>query len=131
MWADAFEHIVGRVEFKTLRKSDLRQFHPLQTIGLLAYLTEEMGVLVIIMVMVVTVAEFLFRSVAAALDGMDQMVLAEKRLMSCSSSSLTQFVSSIFSVLSAKILYFLKKMKELQKKSLYLQSEYELKTVLS
>ena len=38
-----------------------------------------MRVLVIVVVMVVTVAEFVFRSVAAALDGMDQMVLAEKR----------------------------------------------------
>lgn len=78
MWTDALEHIVGRVEFKTLRKSDLRQFHPLQTIGLLAYLTEEMGVLVIIMVMVVTVAEFVLRAITTALDGMHQMMLAEE-----------------------------------------------------
>ena len=79
MWADALEHIVLGMEFKTLRESDLRQFHPLQTIGLLAYLTEEMGVLVIIMVMVVTVAEFVLRTITTALDGMHQMMLAEKR----------------------------------------------------
>ena len=78
MWTDALEHIVGRVEFKTLWQRDLWQFHPLQTIGLLAYLTEEMGVLVIIMVVVVTVTEFVLRAITTTLDGMHQMMLAEE-----------------------------------------------------
>lgn len=79
MWADALEHIVFRVKFKALWQINLRQRDTLQAISLLAYLAEKMGMLIVVMVMVVTVAELVLRAVATAFDGMHQMVLAEKR----------------------------------------------------
>ena len=49
-----------------------------ETVGALTYLTVEMGMLVIIVFLTVTVTEFVFRAVAATLDGMYQMVLTEQ-----------------------------------------------------
>jgi len=66
------------MQLKAWRQCDLWQFHSLQAVGLLADLTEEVGVLVVVMVMAVAVAEFVLRAVAAALNGMYQMMLAEQ-----------------------------------------------------
>ena len=52
---------------------------PVETIGLLAHLTVEVGVLVVIVVVAVTVAEFIAYAVAAAFNGMYEMVLTEER----------------------------------------------------
>jgi hypothetical protein len=53
--------------------------HAVETIGLLAHLTVEVGVLVVIVVVAVTVAEFIAYAVAAAFNGMYEMVLTEER----------------------------------------------------
>ena len=66
------------MQLKAWRQCDLWQFHSLQAVGLLAHLTEEVGVLVVVVVMAVAVAEFVFRTVTATLDGVYQMVLTEK-----------------------------------------------------
>ena len=53
--------------------------HAVETIGLLAHLTVEVGVLVVIVFVAVTVAEFIAYAVAAAFNGMYEMVLTEER----------------------------------------------------
>ena len=53
--------------------------HAVETIGLLAHLTVEVGMLVVVVVVAVTVAEFIAYAVAAAFNGMYEMVLTEER----------------------------------------------------
>lgn len=53
-------------------------FGIVETVGLVALLTVEMGVLVVVMIMVMTMAEFIFRTIVAAFDGMYEMVLTEE-----------------------------------------------------
>ena len=67
------------MKLKARRQGDLRHVHIVQTIRLLAYLTEEMGMLILVVVVVMTVAEFVARPITAALDGMHEMVLTEQR----------------------------------------------------
>ena len=66
------------MQLEAWRQHDFRQLHSFQAIGLLAYLTEEMGMLVVIMVVAVAVAELVFRAITATFNGMYQMVLAEE-----------------------------------------------------
>ena len=55
---------------KALGQFYLRHHNAIQTVGLLAYLTEEVGMLVVIMLVAMTVTEFIFRSIATTFDGM-------------------------------------------------------------
>lgn len=66
------------MQLKAWWQHNLWQFHPFQTIGLLANLTEEMGMLVVVMVVAVAVAKLVFRTVTATLNSVYQMVLAEQ-----------------------------------------------------
>ena len=67
------------MELKALWQDRLRHVQVVQTVGLLAYLTEEVRVLILVVFMVMTVAEFVASTVAATLDSVDEMVLTEQR----------------------------------------------------
>ena len=60
------------------RQGDLGHVHIVQTVGLLTHLTEEVRVLILIVVMVVTVAEFVAGTVTAAFDGVDKVMLPKQ-----------------------------------------------------
>ena len=49
-----------------------------KAVSALTYLAEEVRMLVVVVLLAVTVAEFVFRAVAAALDGMHQMMFPEQ-----------------------------------------------------
>jgi hypothetical protein len=49
-----------------------------KAVSALTYLAEEVRMLVVVVLLAVTVAEFVFRAVANALDGMYQMILTEQ-----------------------------------------------------
>ena len=67
------------MDFEPQRNSQFGQLHAVTAIGLLANLTKEVWVLVVIVVVAVTVAEFIAYAVAAAFNGMYEMVLTEER----------------------------------------------------
>ena len=79
MWTCSFYHIVSRVLLESRRQLYLRQFYPIQAIRLLTFFAIEMGMQVIVVVIVMTMAEFVASTVACTLDGVYQVVLAEKR----------------------------------------------------
>ena len=78
VWTNAFDHYVTVVHLETWRQHRLRHLQMVEAVGSLAYLTIEVGVLVIVMLLTVTVAEFIFSAVAAAIDGVYQMVFTEQ-----------------------------------------------------
>ena len=50
-----------------------------EAVSALTYLAEEMRMLVVVVILVVTVAEFVFRAVAAALNGVHKMMFPKQR----------------------------------------------------
>ena len=79
MWTYSFYHIVHGVDLKLRWQSDLGHIHIVQAVGLLTHLTEEVRVLILVVVMVVAVAEFVAGGVATTLDGMDEVLLVLMR----------------------------------------------------
>ena len=67
------------MDLETLGQCHFGQRGALQTIGLLAVLTVEVWMLVVIMVVAAAMAEFVPGTVAAPFDGMYQMVLTKQR----------------------------------------------------
>jgi len=53
-------------------------FGIVEAVGLVALLTVEVGVLVVVMLMVVTMAELIFRALVATLNGMHKMMLTKE-----------------------------------------------------
>jgi hypothetical protein len=78
VWAYSFDDIIDRTDLEPLRQSQFGQLHAVETIGLLAHLTVEVGVLVVVVVVAVTMAELIAYAVAAAFDGVYEMVLTEE-----------------------------------------------------
>ena len=78
MWADALNHQVRRCGFKSFGQPYLWHFRIVEAVSLLTLFTVEVGMLVIIMFVAVTVAEFIPRAIAVAFNRMDQMVLTEE-----------------------------------------------------
>ena len=67
------------MDFEPQRNSQFGQLHAVKAIGLLANLTKEVWVLVVIVVMTVTMTEFIAYAIAATFDGVYEMVLTEER----------------------------------------------------
>ena len=63
--------------FKTSRKFNLRHLNTIKTISLLALLAIEVGVQIVIMIIVMTMAELIACTVASSLYGMYKMMFAE------------------------------------------------------
>ena len=78
MWAYSFNHDVTMMHLEAWWEYRLGHLQMVEAVGTLAYLTVEVGMLVIIVFLTVTVTEFVFRAVAASLDGMYQMMLTEE-----------------------------------------------------
>ena len=64
---------------KALGQFYLRHHNAIQTVGLLALLTVEVGVHIIIVIVVMTMAELKTLTIHSAINHMHQMVLAEQR----------------------------------------------------
>jgi hypothetical protein len=67
------------MDLEPLRYSRFGQLHAVETIGLLTHLTIEVGMLVVVVVVAVTVAELIAYAVAAAFNGVYEMMLTEER----------------------------------------------------
>ena len=65
------------MHFEALRQAQLRHFQSVEAVGLMTHLTVEVRVLVVIMLMAVTVAELIARTVIAPLDGVYDASLME------------------------------------------------------
>ena len=78
MGTDALEHQVGRMGLEALGQLDIGHFGIVEAVGLLARLAEEVGMLVVVVLLAVAMAQFVFRAVAGALDGMYEVVLTEE-----------------------------------------------------
>ena len=78
MWTNTFYHDVIVVHFEAGRQFRIWNLQTVQAVSALTNLAEEVRMLVVVVLLAVTVAEFVFRAVAAALDGMHQMVLPEQ-----------------------------------------------------
>ena len=83
------------MELKTLWQVDVRQRYTLQTVCLLTHFTEEVRMLVVVMLMTMTVTELVFSAIAAAFDGMYQMVFAKE----CQGTEHIRFVDGSYPVL--------------------------------
>ena len=79
MWAYSFDDVIDRMDLEPLRYSRFGQLHAVETIGLLTHLTIEVGMLVVVVVVAVTVAELIAYAVAAAFNGVYEMMLTEER----------------------------------------------------
>lgn len=77
--ADAPKHQVDGGCLKTLGEVDDGEGHILEAVGLLALLTEEMWMLVIILFMVMAVTQLVLHALAAAFDDMDEVLRTKKR----------------------------------------------------
>ena len=66
------------MHLKTLGQIKRRHLQMVKTVSLLTLLTIEMGMLVVIMLLTMTVTQFISRPVAAAFDSMHQMMLTKK-----------------------------------------------------
>ena len=78
MWTNTFYHDVIVVHFEAGRQFGIWYLQTVEAVSALTNLAEEVRMLVVVVLLAVTVAEFVFRAVAAALDGMYQMVLTEQ-----------------------------------------------------
>ena len=63
---------------KALRQFYLRHLNAIQTVGLLALLAVEVGMHIIVVIIVMTMAEFKAQTIHSAIDGMHQVMLAEE-----------------------------------------------------
>ena len=80
---------------KALGQFYLRHHNAIQTVGLLALLTVEVGVHIIIVIVVMTMAELKTLTIHSAINHMHQMVLTEK----LQRTEYTRFIDCIDSVL--------------------------------
>ena len=64
---------------ETWRQHYLWQINTIKTISLLALFTEKVRMLVIIVFVVMTMTEFVFRAIATTIDNMYQMMLTKER----------------------------------------------------
>ena len=72
-------HQIGRLFFKAFGETNFRYFRIIEAIRLLALLTEKMRMDILIMLVIVTMAEFIPYSLAAPLYYMHEVMLTEKR----------------------------------------------------
>ena len=79
MWTYSFDDVIDRTDLEPLRYSRFGQLHAVETISLLTHLTIEVGMLVVVVVVAVTVAELIAYAVAAAFNGVYEMMLTEER----------------------------------------------------
>ena len=78
VWANAFDNVVRRPLLKALGQLNLRHIGIVETEGLLTSLTEEVRMLVVVVLVVVAVAELITHTLAAALDDMHEVMLAKE-----------------------------------------------------
>ena len=78
VWAYSFNHEVGRFLFEALGEFDLRHIGIVEAVGLLALFAIEMGMLVVIVIVVVTMAEFIAYALTTTLNHMYQMMLLKE-----------------------------------------------------
>ena len=76
---EAAEHEVDGGGFEAFGEGDGGKWGVFEAVGLLALLTEEMGMLVIVLFVVVAMTQFVLHSFAAALDDMDEVMCTEER----------------------------------------------------
>ena len=79
MRTDAPKHQVDGGRLEALWKVDDGEGHILKTVRLLALLTEEMGMLVVVLFMVMTMAQLVLHTLAAAFDDMDEVLRTKER----------------------------------------------------
>lgn len=79
MRTDAPKHQVDGGRLEALWEVDDGEGHILKTVRLLALLTEEMGMLVVILFMVVAMTQLILHTLAAAFDDMDEVLRTKER----------------------------------------------------
>ena len=78
VWTYTFDDEVDMVTREPWRQDNLRQRDTIEAVGLLTDLTDEMGMLVLIKVLVVAVAQLIACAVDTSLNGVDKMVFTEE-----------------------------------------------------
>lgn len=76
---EAAEHEVDGRGFEAFGEGDGGEWGVFKAVGLLALLTEEMGMLIIVLFVVVAMTQFVLHALAATFDDMDEVMCTEER----------------------------------------------------
>jgi hypothetical protein len=79
VWTGSFNHEIRRVLLESGRQLHLGHLYPIETVCLLALLAIEVRMQIVVVVIMVTMTELVAGTIATTLDGVHQVVLAEKR----------------------------------------------------
>ncbi len=76
---EAAEHEVDGGGFEAFGEGDGGEWGVFEAVSLLALLTEEMGMLIIVLFVIVAMTQFVLHALAATFDDMDEVMRTEER----------------------------------------------------